>query len=758
MNAQHHGPEQDVIRPRHRVGIDVGGTFTDFVIAREDGDRTESFKILSTPDDPSRAVLEGLSRITRSIVGADGISHIVHGTTIGINAIVQRRGARVGLVISRGFRDVLQLSQRLPEEYNLRQPHLPSLVERSRILETSARLDSTGTLLSHADDAEIAELASELRRRRVTAVGVSLLHGYAAPEIEAEFSARLATELGEGVHVSNAAAIWPQIREYERTSLTVLNAYIHPLMHSYLTSLQRSIVSLGITAPLFVTTSGGGCMGVEAAKARPVQTVLSGPASGVVAAGLLAHQVHDRGIISLDMGGTSTDISVIRDDKPSYATRTEVGGIPLITPVVDVNAIGTGGGSIVSVDAHGMLRVGPESAGASPGPIAFGNGGTQLTLTDVYLLAGIISPDAVLRRFGALDLRGAEEAALGLARELGSQHDDPLAFVLASILEISTVLATSEMQKVLARNGYAAEEFTIAPFGGAGPVAGALLADEVGIDSVIVPLHAGTFCALGAAWSPIRGEFLRGLGQPLRQCTDRLNDLARLLYTEATRWAADQVDHGQGIERIDCLTSFSGRYRGQAFTLDVDLTSVDLPASASTLEELFHDAHERRFGFRDHTSPIDVVAVSAVVTIPASGRPRLTADQERLLHDDAPEGDDPAGAARRPFDGNGRRRLLSGDTWMLAPTFTLAALASAVAVEGPAVIDLPDTTVLIPARWWGGLTADGAAIALTRHRRHPDSVLAEESPADASASTEVVTGANRTDMHRTDTDRIDNPA
>ncbi|WP_261167262.1 hydantoinase/oxoprolinase family protein [Microbacterium sp. Marseille-Q6965] len=679
---------------RYRIGIDVGGTFTDFVVVDVAGRRPAvSFKVPSTSDDPARAVLEGLAHATGELVTADEIEAIVHGTTIGLNAIVQRTGAHVGLVVTRGFRDVMQLTQRLPEEYNLRQPHLPSLVARADIVEIDARLDAHGTVLAAPDAGEVDRVARELRARGVTAVALSVLHGYADPAFEAGIAAAIEERLGD-VPVSSAAAIWPQIREYERTALATINAYVAPLMRRYLGALREGLRGLGIAAPLFVTTSAGGCVGVESAIDRPVETLLSGPASGVMAASLLARTT-GADLISLDMGGTSTDISVIADATPAYATRSEVGGIPLITPVVDVNAIGTGGGSIVWVDGQGMLRVGPRSAGAVPGPIAFGRGGEELTLTDVYLLAGILSPASFAHRFGTLRLERARAEAERIARALGHEGDDPVAFTASAVLELSTTLAASELQKMLARHGYTAGQFSIAPFGGAGPVAGALLADEVDAREVLVPLNAGTFCALGAAWSDIRRELLRGVGRPLAESAPTVAALADTLRREAVAWARAQLGDAGGHTGITVATGFSARYRGQAYALDVPL-AADEELDAAALAERFHLVHTDEFGYRDAASPIEVIAVRALVTVPAAGTPNLAA---------RPEDDRDAVPDRE-------RRMLVAGGWRAVPVRGLADLAGGASVAGPAVFDLPDSTVLVPPGWTAAET-DGA-IRLSR--------------------------------------------
>jgi len=332
---------------RCRIGIDVGGTFTDFVLA-DGSDRLVRYKEPSVPEDPSLSVERGLpSLIDRAGIAPRDVELVVHGTTLALNAIIQRRGARMGLVVSPGNRGVLEIGRaQLPSAFSFLAQKEPPLVPRNLVREVSARLDARGTVVADATEAELADIAATFRAARVDAVTVMLLHTYANSDFELQVAARLAERL-PGVSISTSAAVWPERREYERCLMALMNAYIQPLMTGYLARLSERIRALGVTAPIYITSNNGGTLSIDTARQRPIDTILSGPASGVVAASVAAGQTPFENLITLDMGGTSADMSVIQAREPTHTTRTQVGGLPLIVPVVAVSAVGAGGGSIV---------------------------------------------------------------------------------------------------------------------------------------------------------------------------------------------------------------------------------------------------------------------------------------------------------------------------------------------------------------------------------------------------------------------------
>jgi N-methylhydantoinase A len=651
-------------------------------VAVTDDSKLFHFKEPSTPDDPSAAVVSGLSRVITSIgVDAGDIASIAHGTTIGLNAIIQRSGADIALVISRGHRDVLELTRRLPKEFDLRQPRVQPLVPRNRIIEIDARLNARGEVVDDPDDAEIARVAREVQASGAGAVAVTVLHSYLDPIFEAGVGERLAAAL-PGIPVSTSSAIWPEIREYNRTSVVALNAYITPLIENYLDGLKRRLSALGVTAPLYITASNGGSLGLDSARERPIDTILSGPASGVTASLLLAKETGLENIISFDMGGTSSDIAVAVSGQAEFATRTEVGGLPLILPVIDVNAIGAGGGSIAWIDEQGALKVGPESAGAVPGPAAYGLGGDNPTITDAYVLTGIIDPARFLGGEKVLDVNAARDSMASIAGKLDHHGDDAAVRAAADILGLATVSMAAELQKVLARRGFEAGEFTLVPFGGAGPTHAALLAEDIGISSIAVPLSAGTYCALGAVGAPLRRDYLRGIGRPLDVGTsERANSYLRELINAGRSWATTQ---GDAVESVEIRCSLEMRYYGQAFELDVEVSESELPLSAKQIAEAFHAEHEKAFGHRDHAA--DLILIAAKVTAVGGVRP--------IALGSLPQAEPEPNAAPRV-----ERDVFVGGTWLRARVLGADDLADSLNVRGPAVIDLNHTTILVPPAW-----------------------------------------------------------
>ncbi|MDN3353607.1 hydantoinase/oxoprolinase family protein [Actinomadura sp. DC4] len=660
-----------------RVGIDVGGTFTDVVLAVPGDGRVLHHKEPSTPGDPSRAVADGLA----AIVAAAGLSpgdltSVTHGTTIGLNAVIQRRGARIALVVTEGYRDVLEIGRsRMPSSFDLYAGKEEPLVPRDRIVEIAARLGPDGERVAVPDEAELDRVAAELTAAEAEAAAVVVLHSYTDPAFEEEVTARLRERLPD-LRLASSATIWPEVREYERTLVACLNAYIQPLMRGYFDRLAERLAGIGVTAPIYITASNGGSLGLPAAAARPLETVLSGPASGVMAAARLAGGGEPDRLVTFDMGGTSSDIAVAVSGRPEFTTHTTIGGLPLILPVVAVTAIGAGGGSVVWVDEQGLLKVGPDSAGADPGPVAYGRGGTRPTVTDCYLLTGIIDPAVFLGGRMGLDADASAKALAGVAARLGWGDDGEAAAVAA--LRVATAAMATELRKTLAQRGLEPARFTLVPYGGAGPTHAAILAEEVGIGHVVVPPTAATFCALGAAGADLRRDFARSIRRRLDEDgAARLREILADLAGRAHRWLADQ---GAATGTPELLFSADLRYAGQAYELRVPLDGA-APEAADVAEAL-HAGHERLYGFRDTDAAIELgtarlAIVAATGEIPPSAVPR---------------GEGTPGPSSR------RSVLLAGGR-VDAEVYDRAGLRAADRLSGPAIVEQDDTTVLIPPGW-----------------------------------------------------------
>lgn len=674
-----------------RVGIDVGGTFTDFVLTDSAG-RLIRYKEPSVPEDPSLSVARGLPPlIDRARVAPADVELVVHGTTLALNAIIQRRGARMGLVVSKGNRGVLEIGRaQLPSAFSFLAEKEPPLVPRDLVCEVSARLDGHGAVVAKATAPELARIADTFRSADVDAVTIMLLHSYANPEFESDLAARLAERL-PGVSISTSAAVWPERREYERCLMALMNAYIQPLMTEYLGRLSERIRALGVAAPIYITSNNGGTLSIETARRRPIDTILSGPASGVVAASAVASETAFANLITLDMGGTSADMSVIQEREPAQTTRTQVGGLPLIVPVVAVSAIGAGGGSIVWVDKQGALKVGPMSAGAVPGPACYGKGGTDATLTDCYLLTGYIDPAQFLGGRLRLDSAAARSALEKVAVALGMIGEHRAERTAEAAIRITTAMMSSEIARDLAQKGEEARHYALVAFGGAGPTHANHIADDARIDSVLVPLAPSTFCALGAILANVKRDFVSSRllrladGAPafaeLEQSFDRLEQAAQA-------WIGFEGDI-LGARRFE--VSADMRYVGQAFDLPVRLTPALRSApDAAALTELFHQAHEKVYSFRDPSSSVEITAARLCVVgeIPPIALPRLSSNaQPRAVH--------------------ARRNLFLEGNYIAAVVYQRDDLRCGQSLSGPAIVQQEDTTTVVLPGWSATVDALG---------------------------------------------------
>ncbi|WP_341359888.1 hydantoinase/oxoprolinase family protein [Georgenia sp. M64] len=679
-----------------RIGIDVGGTFTDFAVVGHRADGTTGVlehKTPSTPDEPARAVVTGLEELVAQGIDLAQVRAVAHGTTIGLNAIIQRSGARVTLVVSAGHRDLLEIGRaRMPRSFDLHATPEVSPVPRDRVVEIAARLGFDGVPVAAPDDDELDRVARDVRATEPDVVALVLVGGFVDPAFEREVARGLRARL-DGLEVVAAAATWPEIREYERGLVAVLEAYIHPLMTRYLTDLQERLSRLGLTAPLYITGSNGGTLSVAAALRRPLETVLSGPASGVTAA---ARTLGAGGrAVTFDMGGTSSDIAVVLQGRGALTTGSHVGGLPLILPVVDVNAIGAGGGSIAWIDTAGgsaALRVGPRSAGAVPGPACYGLGGVDATITDAYLVSGFIAPEHFLHGEVPLFRHRAVEALAGVADDLrlpGRADEDERAVAAAdAVLRVATAQMATELRKRLAERGHEAADLTLVPFGGAGPTHAALLAEEVGVTEILVPGAAATYCALGAAVAPLRSDFARSLRRPLTEATFR--DVRQVLDDLLARARAWIVDNGAPVEASVARVTADMRYLGQAYEITVPLAEGPLEdaveLTTAQVVAAFGAEHERLYDFSDPAATIEVATVRLAVVGP---EPVLPVHERRR---GAADGTGGAAAERRPLRWHGR--------WHETPVVERSAIGvGGAAVAGPALVEQGDTTVVVPPGW-----------------------------------------------------------
>lgn len=669
------------------LGIDVGGTFTDFVLLDRRTGALHAHKQPSTPADPAAAVTSGTAAIlAKAGQAAEAVELVVHGTTVALNAILQRRGARLALVVSPGNRDILELARvRIRSSFDFfALPEAP-LVERDRVIEIAARIDRAGTPVLMPDAQEYERVVAAVRAMDVNAVAVVLLHAYANPSFEAEVASRLAGALG--IDTTASTEIWSASREYERATVAVMNAYVTPIMRTYYRSLESRLRELGVMAPVAITASNGGSVDLPTACDRPIDSILSGPASGVVAAIDAGARASLDKLVTFDMGGTSADIAVAIGREPEITAQSMLGELPLIMPAVNVNAIGAGGGSIVRVDDGGFLKVGPGSAGADPGPACFDRGGTDATLTDCYLACGYFDPTQFAEGQIPLSPARARAALEIVADRLGYDGPDRVERTAAAALTVASSMMATEVRKALARLGHNPAEFTLVPYGGAGPTHAAFLAEQAGLERILIAPHPGLFCALGAAMADYRRDFASGVrlrfggedGHDRAACARTLTELS----VRAQAWTREVAS---GVDTWRCHVSADLRYAEQAYDLTITLTDVGWQTVGWQMDvtqqliDRFHDEHESRYGFHLATTPLELrrLVLSAVGT---SRRPDIRATPPRVGPD----------RTSRPVYLNGHSgltRVVDRDT-----------LQPGQVVEGPLVIEQADTTIVVPPNW-----------------------------------------------------------
>ena len=637
--------------------MDVGGTFTDLVAL--DSGKILTAKVPSTPEDQSEGVMRSLDAVEASDVTA-----FAHGMTVATNALLERRGARTALVTTEGFRDLIELArQDRPALYDLAKRRPEPLVPRDLRFTVRERMGPDGEI-APLDEDSVAEAIESLREADVDAVAVCLLFAFLHPEHERRVGEAVCEALGD-LHVSLSSEVLPEFREYERFSTTVADAYLGPKLAAYLERLAASAEEAGVPAPL-VMQSSGGVVDVDAAAEQAAGCVLSGPAGGVVGAAHVARASGYEDVLTFDMGGTSTDVAPVLGGEASTTTESVVAGVPIKLPMVDVHTVSAGGGSIAWADPGGALRVGPRSAGADPGPAAYGKGGEEPTVTDANVLLGYLGDGAELGGELTLSRDAAEKALAGLGSELGL---DALETALGAVR-----VANAEMGRALrvisVERGLDPREFALVAFGGAGGLHACALAEELGIPTLLVPRAGGVLSALGLAMSDVRVDAVR----PLLGGGD-----AEEAFAAMEEQAREDLDDPELRRRADL------RYRGQSFELTVE--ADDLGA----VEKRFAEAHERRYGYRMEGEAIELVNARLVATVPVE-RPKLVAEDA--------EGDAEAGKRDANFDGD----------WQEVPVLRRGGMGEGTKVEGPAIVEFAEATCVVRPGWSGAVDAAGTLV------------------------------------------------
>ena len=653
-----------------RVGVDIGGTFTDAVAFDAADGSLRWAKAPSTPDEPARGVLDAVSALTGDL-GA--VERFVHGITIGTNAIIERKGADVWVVTTKGFRDTLEIQRTERRElYNIRTLKPASFVPRLQVLEADERMRHDASVLRALDPAECERIAETLRSAGAESVAVCFLHSFANDAHERAMQAALAAA-APGAWVCASSEVLPEIREYERFSTTVLNAYIGPLMNRYLERLESHLASKGFTRTIFLMTSNGGVTSAGRARRLPVQTVLSGPAGGVAASVELGQRLGVENLITYDMGGTSTDVCLVEGLRAPLTTEQMITGYPNRTPQVEIVTIGAGGGSIAWLDGGETLAVGPRSAGADPGPAAYGRGGTEPTVTDANLVLGRLGSETRLASTLSLDGSIARASLARLATQFGSIEAHALA---DGVVRIAIARMVSAIKEISIAKGYDPRDFVLLAYGGAGPMHGALVASELDIAHVVVPPSPGNFSAFGCLVSDLQITRTRTLLVETRRGEWQIVAEAFAGLERESR--AELEGEGVGASAADFRRELGMRYVGQSWELVVSIgPEVD---SMHDAELAFHAAHAKRYG-HGADAPAEVVTVR-VTAIARTTKPALPSP----AHDGAD-----AGIRTRPvyFDG----------AWSDTAVLARPELAAGAGLEGPALVEEMGSVTVVPPGW-----------------------------------------------------------
>jgi N-methylhydantoinase A len=644
------------------LAVDTGGTFTDLVLLA-DG-TIETLKVPSTPRDPAQAVLDGI----RQMIPKGSPFLLLHGSTVATNALLERRGARVVLVTNAGFEDVIEIGrQNRPQLYALVGHRLPPLVDRADRIGIAGRLGPDGDEIAPLDADELAGLAAAVRERDAESVAISLLHAYANPAHEQAVAEALAAV---DLPVSVSSTLVPEFREYERTSTTVVNAYVAPMMDRYLGRLAAEAGAERVT----IMGSSGGALPVERARSEPVHTVLSGPAGGVVGALTWARRAGHEQVISFDMGGTSTDVSLC-PGRPLRTREFEIAGQPTAIPVIDIHTVGAGGGSIARVDPGGALRVGPQSAGADPGPICYGGGGTEVTVTDAHVWLGRLPADAFTVGDRMLDRDAIREPLARIAEALGESLEQ----AAEGILAVADTAMERALRVISVERGYDPIDFAVVGFGGAGALHVAELAQRLGSSRAIVPPDPGLLSAYGMLASPLAKETSRTvLARADEPGTARRVEEVLAELEEEARNAME--DEGVDPETLSSEPRIDARYHGQSFELGVP---------SDDWVERFHRAHLERYGYERPDTPVEAVTLRVTVT----------AEAPTLDHPALPKAEAEPEIRTTP--------VVSGGENHEATLVRREDLSAGHRVSGPAVICEYSSTTWVPPRCQAEVDARG---------------------------------------------------
>ncbi|TDQ42928.1 hydantoinase/oxoprolinase family protein [Aureibacillus halotolerans] len=663
----------------YRLGIDIGGTFTDLTLLNVNTGLLKTLKMPTVPEDPAAGIQKGLDMLEDDGINVSSITYFVHGTTIGLNTLLQRKGAKTALFVTEGFRDILSLQRlRLPVPYDFRSRLPEPLVPRKHVYSISERMLHTGDVHQPLEIASIDQAIDQALEENIEGIVVAFLHSYRNSTHEEKAVERI-RERAPHIEVIGSAALWPQMREFERAVLGAANVYIQPKVRAYFTTLKERLESRGVRTTPFITQSNGGIMTIETAAEAPVRTLFSGPAAGVVGALQEAKASGLKDIVTFDMGGTSADISIIENGHPTFTQANQLGGVPIMMPSVSMYSVGAGGGSKGWIDAGGMLKVGPESVGSDPGPACYGKG-KEPSLTDAFLLCGYLSPDRFAAGNLTLHPHLAEQAMMPIASHLGSTP----AKAADHMIQVAVANMYAELSNVMEQHGFDPRSFSFLAFGGAGPVTANFLAEEIQARRVVVPPTPGTLCAQGALSSDFVYDAVKSVDALLHELPmDSLRKTYESLSDEAASWLDDQ--NLEVLTGRSFILSLDARYKGQAFDIEMDIENQWVEAKdSSSLIDRFHALHKKQYGHSDPEAIIEIINLRARIIghTPKPLRAAISSVEK--------------GATLQPI---ATRQIICRGQAEEASVYRREDLLVGHVVPGPAIVEQDDTTTVVLPAW-----------------------------------------------------------
>ena len=650
----------------YRVAADIGGTFTDFVIEDKKSGEVRIGKVPTTPDNPARGILNGVGQL---IDDPKDIEFFVHGTTVGLNAFLERKGARVLLVMTAGVSDTYTIARGHREElYKLHYRKPKQLVPRKDVHEMVERLGPDGAVVTPLDISSLDPIIEKVKAENIPAVAICLLHAYANPAHEKEVAKVLSREL-PGVSISLSHSVAPEWREVERASSTVMDAYVAPVVELYLATLKKEFLAVGMKQTIHVMRSNGGVMTDVHASRHPITTLLSGPVGGSIGGVELSKSTGLKNLLCVDMGGTSFDLSLVVDGQPELSNETVLQGLPLLMSIINIDTVGAGGGSLAWVE-NGGLRVGPQSAGSVPGPVCYGRGGTQPTVTDANLFLGRLGQESLLNGDMTLDMASTEKAFEKLGEQIGLNATE----LAEGMIAIGNAKMADAMRTITVGRGIDPRDFTLVAFGGAGPMHAVELARELDIKQILIPDFPGTFSAWGMLQSDIRHDFA-ATHYAISDDVD-ISQIAALFDGMANDGFRTLTEEGVERSRMEFMRSVDLRYVGQEYTINVPLDEgLDLNSAI----DAFHDLYQARYGHALHGSPVEVINL------------RLTAvgrlERASVSAAAKPSTQDPL-ASHRDI-------IFNGQSYH-APIYKREALPNSKMYQSPAVVEETSATTIIP--------------------------------------------------------------